>query len=129
MNQFPSAGQLASWAGVCPGNNESAGKQLRGNSRQGNRWLRAILNESAWASSCKKNSRFEGRYHRLSKRIGGKRAIVAVTHNHLVVIYHVLQQGIPYRELRKEDAISSRRVSQIDYHRRCLDRLERDATP
>jgi transposase len=99
MEQFPSADHLASWAGMCPGNNESAGKRRSGRITKGNRWLKRILVQAAWATSHTKGTYLAAQYRRLSKRRGCKRALVAVGHTLLVFIYHVLRRGTTYQEL------------------------------
>jgi len=99
MDTFPSAQHLASWAGVCPGNNESAGKRKSGKTTKGNRWLGSALSQSAWAAARKKDSYFQAQYRRLAGRRGKKRAIVAVAHSLLTVIYHMLKDASEYREL------------------------------
>jgi transposase len=99
MEQFPSADHLASWAGMCPGNNESAGKRRSGRITKGNRWLKRILVQAAWATSHTKGTYLAAQYRRLSKRRGCKRALVAVGHTLLVIIYHVLRRGTTYQEL------------------------------
>ena len=100
MNQFPSAEHLASWAGLCPGNEESAGKRKRRSTTKGNVWLRRALSESAWAAGRSKETYFTAQYRRLAGRRGKKRAIVAVAHSLLVVFYHLLKnENLEYREL------------------------------
>jgi transposase len=99
MNCFPTDGHAASWAGVCPGNNESAGKRKSGKTRKGDRWLRRYLIEAAWAASRKKGSYLSALYHRLVVRRGKKKAIIAVAHRLLVIIYHMLKDQASYREL------------------------------
>jgi transposase len=99
MDQFPSAGHLSSWAGICSGNRESAGKRKSGRTTKGNRWLRAILVQAAWAASHTKATYLAAYYHRLARHRGRKRALVALAHTMLVIIYHVLKKRIPYREL------------------------------
>ncbi|MBM4285630.1 MAG: IS110 family transposase [Deltaproteobacteria bacterium] len=99
MDVFPSAPHLASWAGVCPGNNESAGKRKSGRTTKGNRWLRAALSQAAWSAARKKDSYFQAQYRRLTGRRGKKRAIVAVAHSLLTIIYHMLTNASDYREL------------------------------
>lgn len=96
---FPSAEHLSSWAGVCPGNNESAGKKKSGKTRKGSRWLRVALTQAAWAASKKKGSYFQAQYRRLAGRRGKKRALMAVGHSLLVVIYHILKDRTEYKEL------------------------------
>jgi len=99
MKQFPSAGHLASWAGMCSGNNESAGKRRSGRITKGDRWLKRILVQAAWAASHTKGTYLAAQYRRLSKRRGRKRALVAVGHTLLVIVYHVLKRGTTYAEL------------------------------
>lgn len=100
MKQFPTSGHLASWAGACPGNEESAGKRQRSRTTKGNVWLRRALSQAAWAASRKKDSYFQAQYRRLAPRRGKKRAIVAVGHSLLEVIYHLLKDpNLEYREL------------------------------
>jgi transposase len=99
MEQFATAEHLASWAGMCPGNNESAGKRKSGKTTKGNRWLKRILVQAAWAASRTKETYLSAQYRRLAKRRGRKKALVAVGHTLLVIIYHVLKRGTSYAEL------------------------------
>jgi transposase len=99
MRRFPSAGHLASWAGMCPGNDESAGKRRSGRTRKGNRWLRAALIEAAHAAARSKGTYLAAQYRRLAARRGGKRAAVAVGHSILVSVYHLLRDGESYHDL------------------------------
>ncbi len=99
MGQFPTSGHLASWAGMCPGNNESAGKRRSGRTTKGSRWLRQMLTQAAWAASHTKGTYLAAHYRRLAARRGKKRALVALGHTLLVVIYHMLRDGTTYREL------------------------------
>lgn len=99
MNQFPTAAHLASWAAICPGNRESAGKQTSGRTRPGNRWLRRTLCEAAWAASRTKKSYFAALYRRLVRGRGKNRALIAVAHSLLVTVYGFTQSGQPYQDL------------------------------
>ena len=99
MTRFASAAHLASWAGMCPGNNESAGKRRSGKTRKGNPWLRALLVQAAHAAARRKNTYFAAQYARVGARRGKKRAAVAVGHTILTVAYYVLQRGTEYQEL------------------------------
>ncbi len=99
MSRFPSARHLASWAGMCPGNHESAGKRLSGRTRKGSPWLRTALVEAAQAASRCKDSYLSAQFRRLVIRRGGKKAIIAVGHTLLVIVYHVLADEKDYEEL------------------------------
>ena len=99
MTRFPTDKNLASWAAMCPGNNESAGKRKSGQTRKGNRYLRAALVQAAWAASHQKATYLAAQYHRLVKRMGKKKALVAVGHSILVIVYHVLESRAGYTEL------------------------------
>lgn len=99
MSRFVTPGRLASWAGMCPGNNESAGKRKSGKTTRGNKYLRRVLAQCAWAS--RKTSTHVGRtFTRLQARIGGKKAAVAVGHKILRIVFHLLDQGTPYDDGR-----------------------------
>jgi transposase len=99
MERFPSAAHLASWVGLCPGNHESAGKRQSGRTRHGNRALRCAMIEAAHGAARTKKSSFCGLYRRLSARRGKKKALIAVAHRLLNLIYLLLKTGQPYREL------------------------------
>lgn len=99
MEQFPSSAHLASWAGLCPGNNESAGKRRSGKTRKGSVWLRRALCQAAWAASRTKKTYLGALYRRLIVRKGKKKTIVAVAHTILVIAYHMLKKNCPYQEL------------------------------
>jgi transposase len=96
MGVFGTGPRCSSWAGVCPGNNESAGKRKRAPVLRGNPWLRTTLIECAWGASNKTGSVFQARYQRLAPRIGHKRAIVAVAHSMILVLFEVLNRDEPY---------------------------------
>lgn len=121
VSRFPNAHHLASWAKMCPGNNESAGKHKSGKTGHGNPWLRSILVEVAWAAIRVRDSYFSGFYHRLASRRGKKRAIVAVAHSILVTIYSMLKNNTVYQDLgaRFHDLLNPQRVI-----RRAVTRIE-----
>lgn len=99
MSRFPSAKHLASWAGVAPGNKQSGGKRHRASTTKGNRHLRAVLAEVVWVISHTKDNYLAAQYHRLARRIGIQRAIVAVSHSVLTIAYHLLRSGQDYHDL------------------------------
>lgn len=101
MSRFPSAHHLTSWAGVCPGNHETAGKRRSGRTRKGNRWLRGALAQAAWAASRSKGSEYQALFRRLAfaRGKGKKKARVAVSHAMLIAVWHILKDMTPYREL------------------------------
>lgn len=125
MSRFPTADHLAAWAGVAPGNNESAGKRYSGTTRHGNQVLTAALVQAAHAAARTHNTYLSAQYHRLAGRRGKKRAIVAVAHSILVITYHMILHKEPYRELgsdyfdkRRPQATAQRllkRLQQLGY--------------
>src|SRR5215813_3342602 len=121
MNQFPDAAQLASWAGLCPGNWESAGKRQSGRTRKGSPWLRRHLCQSAWGVSTKQNNYLSALFRRLAGRRGVKRATIAVAHALLVIAYHILKTQAHYHELGADhfDRLHPERLT-----RRLVKRLE-----
>jgi transposase len=122
MARFPSSGHLASWAGLCPGNNESAGKHFSGATRKGSKWLRMALVEAAKAASRTKGTYLAAQYARLKGRRGHKRATIAVAHSILVIAYYLLERGEPYSDLgadyfldrQSSDAYKNRLVRQLE---------------
>lgn len=102
MSRFPTSGHLASWAGMCPGNHESAGKRHSGKTRPGNKWLRRLLIQAAWAAARAKGTYLRAHYHRIAARRGRKRAIVAVGHTLLTIYWHMMSRGINYAEMGED---------------------------
>ena len=99
LSRFPTAQHLASWAGMCPGNDRSAARRGSGKTRKGNRVLRAVLVEAAHGAARSKDTYLAVQYHRLAAKRGKKRALVAVGHTILVIVYHLLTRGVAYQEL------------------------------
>ncbi|WP_282699758.1 IS110 family transposase [Streptomyces sp. CC219B] len=97
--RFPSAGELASWAGVCPGNHESAGKQPTGRTRHGDPWLKAALGQAAVSAARTKETCLAARYRRLAARRGKKRALVALEHSILIAVWHMFTDDVEYADL------------------------------
>jgi len=121
MSRFPTANHLASWAGVAPGNHESAGKRYSGKTTKGNKALAAALNQAAHAAARTKNTYFSAQYRRLAARRGKKKAIVALEHTILVIAYHLIQRKEPYRELgsdyfdkRRPEATAKRLIQRLE---------------
>ncbi len=122
IEQFPSANHLASWAGMCPGNNESAQKRKRGKARKGNKWLRTILVQAAWGAVRTRDTAAGAQFRRLRVRLGNeKKALFAVAHTLLVSIYHMFKRNEPYKELGAK-FYDTRAKAQIQ--RSCIKRLE-----
>jgi transposase len=120
MNRFPTEGHLASWAGLCPGNNQSGGKRKSGRMTEGNKWLKRTLNQTAWAGSRTKASYFRAQFQRLSKRRGAKRAAMAVAHSQLGVVWQLLKHnkafvdlGVDYFEKNNTKSLQQRLVDKL----------------
>ena len=121
MSRFPTADHLAAWAGVAPGNNESAGKRRSGRTTKGNQALRTVLSQAAHAAAHTKHTYLSAQYHRLAGRRGNKKAIIAVAHSILVIAYHLIQKKEPYKELggnyfdqRRPEATANRLVKRLE---------------
>jgi transposase len=122
MTRFPNAKHLASWAGMCPGQYESGGKRLSGKTRKGSRWLRQVLVEAAHVAAKTKQTYLAAQYQRIAARRGKKRALIALGHTILVIVYTLLTRKQPYQDLGAAyfDALEPQRVE-----RRLVRRLER----
>jgi transposase len=126
MSVFPTAGHLASWAGRCPGNNITGGKRRSGKPTKGNRWLADVLTECAWAAARSRDTYLAAQFWRLARRIGKKKAAVAVGHSILVIVWYLLTEDCDYRDLggdffirRDTDRARQRAVAQLQalgYH-------------
>jgi transposase len=121
LGRFPTDAHLASWAALCPGNHESAGKRTSGKTRKGNRALRTMLIETANAAGRGRGTYLGAQYHRLAARRGKNKATVAVAHSILIIVYHLLKDGGTYRDLgadffdrRNQDALERRLVRRLE---------------
>jgi transposase len=121
MSVFPTAGHLASWAGVCPGNNVTGGKRRTGTTNKGNRWLGEVLNQCAWAAARSRDTYLSSQFWRLARRVGKKKAAVAVGHSILVIAWHLLTEGCDYEDLggdyfvkRDADRARQRALAQLE---------------
>lgn len=110
LSGFPTGAALVSWSGLCPGNNESAGKRKSGRSPVRKHHLKTIMIEVAWAAIKEKGSYFKDKYYRLKARRGAKKAIVAIAHRILLGIYYVIKDGVEFRDLG-EDYLTQRNKS------------------
>ena len=122
MTRFPNAKHLAYWAGMCPGHDESGGKRLSGKTRKGSRWLRQVLVEVAQVAAKTKQTYLAAQYQRIAARRGKKRALIALGHTILVIVYTLLTRKQPYQDLGATyfDSLTQQRVE-----RRLVQRLER----
>ena len=123
VRPFPSPQHLASWAGLCPGNDQSAGKRRSGKTTKGSRWLRQALVQAAWAASHKKDSYFQAHARHLMHRRGKKRGLIAVAHSLLVVIYHMFQRGAEYHDLGFDFLDRLRTKHLVRFHLKRLQQL------
>jgi transposase len=122
MSRFPTAGHLASWSGMCPGNNESAGKRKSGKTRKGNKWLRMAMIEAGQAAARTTDTALSTRHRRIMRHRGYQRAVVAVGHEILVIAHALIARGTTYQELGP--GYFDRRQAERTI-RRCVRTLER----
>lgn len=125
MSRFPTAGHLASWAGMCPGQNESAGKSKSGHTRHGSKWLRAGLTQAAKAASRTKGTYLSAHYQRLRGRRGHEKATIAACHSILVAAWHMLTRQVPYHDLGDDYFIRRQAEYAERYRRRLVHQLEK----
>lgn len=124
MEQFPSHHHLASWAGICPGTNESAGKNKSGRMTKGNKYLRSLLTELGWAASRSKGTYFGTKYRSLVGRRGAKKAIIAIGHKILVAAYFIIKDNTHFKELGPEHLDNFRKDKLVAYYKKQLKQLE-----
>ena len=124
MGQFPDQNHLASWAGVCPGSNESAGKNKSGRITYGNKYLRSLLVECGWASSRTKNTYMSAKYKSMVGRRGKKKTIIALGHKILIATYFIIKDKVAYNELGPDHLNNFRKDRLVAYYKRQLEKLE-----
>jgi transposase len=123
MSRFPSDAHLSSWSGLCPGNNESAGKRKSGKTNKGNKYLKSILIQCAKTAQKDKESFFHAQYQRLVVRRGSNRATVAVAHSMLIAIYHMLKDNVPFKDLGSDYYTKFNTESKAKYYMKKLQEL------
>jgi transposase len=128
MDRFVDARHLCSWAALCPGSDESAGKRRSSRVRHGNRWLKTVLVQGAWGVTKAKDSYLAAQFRRITRRRGPKRAVIAVAHSLLTIIYHVLKNGVFYQDLGADYFDRRRPEQHAQYHVRRLSELGFDVT-
>jgi transposase len=126
MGHFPDHKHLASWAGMCPGSNESAGKNKSGRITYGNTYLRSLLVECGWAASRTKNTYFSAKYKSLVGRRGKSRAVIALGHKILVASYFIIKDKVEFKELGEDHLNNFRRDKLIAYYKKQIERLDPD---
>ena len=129
LSRFRAGAALASWSGLCPGNNESAGKRKSGRSPVRKHHLKTIMIEVAWAAIKKKGSYFKDKYYRLKARRGAKKAIVAIAHRILLGIYHVIKHGVEFRDLGADYLTQRNKSQKMSYLRRQAQLIGYDLVP
>ena len=123
MGQFPDQNHLASWAGICPGSNETAGKNKSGRITHGNKYLRSLLVECGWAASRTKDTYLSAKYKSLVGRRGKKKAIIAVGHKILIATYFIIRDKIEFKELGPDHLNNFKKDRLIAYYRQQLEKL------
>lgn len=123
MSHFASAAHLASWAGLCPGQRESAGVKASGRIRKGNKYFKTMLVECAWCAVRTKETYLRAKYYRLIPRMGKRKAMVAIAHKLAIACYHILNDEVPYRELGPDYLDERKQAKMIAYHTKQLEKL------
>lgn len=123
MSQFPDHKHLASWAGMCPGSNQSAGKNKSGRITYGNKYLRSTLVELGWAASRTKNTYFESKFKSMVGRRGKKKTIIALGHKILIAAYHIIKDKVEFKELGPDHLNNFRRDKLVAYYKKQLANL------
>ena len=126
MDVFPNEKHLASWAGMSPGSNESAGKKKSTRTRKGNKYIKPLLTELAWGATRTKGTFFRAKYESLVGRRGKKKTLIAVGHKILCASYHIMTEMVPYKELGASYLLERKKKTRIDYLKRQLNELGYD---
>jgi transposase len=124
MDNFPNHKHLASWAGMSPGSNESAGKNKSGRTTHGNVHLRSLLTEAGWAAARTKNTYFSSKYKSLARRRGKKKAIIALGHKILIAAYFIIKDKVEFKELGEDYLNNFRKDKLIAYYKKQIERLD-----
>jgi hypothetical protein len=124
MSVFPDEKHIAKWAGMCPGNNETAGKKKSSRASYGNAYIRALLVQLAWSASRTKKTYLSSKYKSLVRRMGKKKAIVAVGHKILIASYFIIKDKVAYNELGEEYLSNFRKDKLVAYYKKMLQELE-----
>ncbi len=124
MDKFPTHQHIASWAGICPGSNESAGKNKSGRITYGNKYLRALLVEQGWAASRTKHTYLSSKYKSLVGRRGKKRAVIAIGHKILIASYYIIKNKVAFNELGEDYLNNFKKDKLIAYYKKQLEKLE-----
>lgn len=123
MQFFPTAEQLTSWCGLCPGQKESAGVRASGRTRKGNTHLKTMLVECAWCAVRTQDTYLRAKYYKILPRLGKRKAMVVIAHKLLIAVYYVIRDGVPYRELTPQYLDQNRQDRMIAYHLKQLHKL------
>lgn len=123
MKAFAAADHLSSWAGMCPGNHESAGKKKAGKKRHGNKHLECLLTEISWAAVRRKDCYLRAKFHRLAYRRGKKKAIIAIGHSITKILYHIIKERICYMEPESQQPTEQQKRKLLNKHLNALERL------
>lgn len=123
MSAFPASGNIASWGGLCPGNHESAGKRKSGQKRHGNKYLESLLTEVSWAAVRRKDTYLKAKFKRLAYRRGAKKAIIAIGHSIIKMLYHIIKERVCYLEPENQQPNEQQKHKIVNKHLKALQRL------
>jgi transposase len=123
MSAFPTSANIASWGGLCPGNHESAGKRKSGKKRHGNKYLESLLTEVSWAAVRRKDTYLKAKFKRLAYRRGAKKAIIAIGHSIIKMVYHIIKERVCYLEPENQQLNEQQKQKMVKKHLKALERL------